>query len=205
MTFVEDFSRKRQQIEQILSAPPVGEPGDFSHIASQILERRAAILSLCEQQPTPLYAYDPQSFRTALDEFAGAFGRHVPRHQPFFAVKSNHHPYLAAEAVAAGFGLDVSSSRELQLALDVGAQRILFSGPAKSAADLELAVDHRERVIVNLDSFGELALLGKVTALRAPIHSPIRAGVRIHSAAHGNWSKFGIPLPELPRFWRLAA
>lgn len=202
MSFVEDFSRKRAQIEQILGSPPAGEPGDFSHIVGQILSRRGDILALCEQQPTPLYAYDPQSFRAALDEFAGAFGQHVPRHQAFYAVKSNHHPYLAAEAVAAGFGLDVSSSRELQLALDAGAQRILFSGPAKSAADLELAVANRERVIVNLDSFRELALLGEVTARAG---RSIAAGVRIHTAAHGQWSKFGIPLTELPRFWRLAA
>ena len=111
-----------------------------------------------------------------------------------------------------GFGLDVSSSRELELALAAGAEQILFSGPAKSAADLELAVLHRQRVIVNLDSFRELALLGQVAAgkdpslaLQAPIRAPFRAGVRIHTAEHGSWSKFGIPLAELPRFWRQAA
>jgi diaminopimelate decarboxylase len=202
MSFVEDFPHKRRLIEQILDAPPAGEPGDFAHIVSLILERRADILALAAQHGTPLYAYDPRSFRAALDEFAGAFAQHVPRHQPFFAVKSNHHPLLAAEAAAAGFGLDVSSSRELSLALDAGAKQILFSGPAKSAADLELAAAHRERVIVNLDSFRELELLGTVAARLA---TPIRAGVRIHTAAHGQWSKFGIPLAELPRFWRRAA
>jgi len=222
MSFVQNFPHKRRLIEQILDAPPAGQPGDFGHIVEQILERQSDILALCAREPTPLYAYDPRSFRAALDEFAQSFNRRVPRHQAFFAVKSNHHPFLAAEAVAAGFGLDVSSSRELKLALDAGAKRILFSGPAKSAADLELAAQHRERVIVNLDSFHELALLGEVAAKfaalkpEAPAKEPgntpslalqasIRAGVRIHTAAHGAWSKFGIPLAELPRFWRQAA
>ena len=202
MTFVENFAHKRRLVEQILDAPPAGTPGDFSHIVRQILERRGDILALCEQQATPLFAYDPRSFRAALDGFSGEFGRRVPRHRPFFAVKSNHHPYLAAEAVAAGYGLDVSSSRELRLALDVGAEQILFSGPAKSAADLDLAASERERTIVNLDSFRELALLSEVAARRG---ITVRAGVRIHTAAHGQWSKFGIPLAELPRFWRTAA
>jgi len=202
MSFVENFPHKRRLIEQILDAPPAGEPGDFGHIVQRILERRADILALCGQQATPLYAYDPLSFRTVLDEFAQNFNHCVPRHQAFFAVKSNHHPFLAAQAVAAGFGLDVSSSRELKLALDAGAKRILFSGPAKSAADLELASRHRERVIVNLDSFHELALLGEVAARMG---CAVRAGVRIHTAAHGAWSKFGVPLAELPRFWRQAA
>jgi diaminopimelate decarboxylase len=202
MSFVEDIERKRQLIEQILNAPPAATAGDFSPVVSRILQRQEDILALCEQQATPLYAYDPRSFRAVLAEFSGAFGRHVPRHGPFFAVKSNHHPYLAADAVAAGYGLDVSSSRELQLALDAGAEQILFSGPAKSAADLQLAIAHRDRVIVNIDSFRELALLGDVAA-RQP--KSIRAGVRIHTEAHGAWSKFGIPLAELPRFWRMAA
>ena len=232
MTFVEDFAHKRKRIEELLVAPPAAEPGDFRHIVSQILERRAEILELCSREPTPLYAYDAGAFRAALEEFSDAFGRHVPQHQAFFAVKSNHHPYLAAEAVRAGLGLDVSSSRELELALSAGAERIVFSGPAKSAADLELALAHRDRVIVNIDSFRELELLGELSARTrqratdetridtegdkasalsassvssAAIPPRIRAGVRIHTGEHGAWSKFGIPLAELPRFWRAAA
>ncbi len=231
MQFVADFPGKRRRIEEILASPVAAEPGDFRHVVSQILGRRDEILRLASRVPTPLYAYDPASFRAALSEFSGAFGRHVPRHQAFFAVKSNHHPYLAADAVQAGFGLDVSSSRELELALAAGAERIVFSGPAKSAADLELALAHRDRVIVNIDSFRELELLGQITEQRAgrreatdetristdegkgnvlsassaALPPRIRAGVRIQTAEHGAWSKFGIPLAELPRFWRAAA
>jgi len=202
MAFVEDFAHKRKRIEEILDSPPAAEPGDFRHIVSQILERRAEILELCSREPTP--------FGAALGEFSQAFGRHVPRHQALFAVKSNHHAYLASEAVRAGFGLDVSSSRELELALAAGATEIVFSGPAKSAADLELALAHRDRVIVNIDSFRELERLGEVatsvsSASSAALPPQIRAGVRVHTAEHGAWSKFGIPLAELPRFWRAAA
>jgi diaminopimelate decarboxylase len=78
---------------------------------------------------------------------------------------------------------------------------IVFSGPAKSIADLERASAHADRVLVQMDSIGELARLGEVTRRTG---RRVRAGVRVATAHHGAWSKFGIPLDELPPFVRAA-
>jgi diaminopimelate decarboxylase len=199
--FVEDFPHKRALIERLLAEAPAARTGSLDHVVRRALERRGEMLALAERRATPCYVFDEGAFDAALAAFSGAFSLHVPRHRPFYAVKSNHHSLVVRAAVRAGFGLDVSSGRELVQALRGKAERILFSGPAKSEADLELAVQHTRRVVVNLDSFRELALLGRVAHRQG---KGIAAGVRIHTGHHGAWSKFGIPLAELPRFWREA-
>lgn len=174
---------------------------DLATVAARILEKRGAILDVAALRPTPFYLFDGEGLRAALASFARAFDARIAGHRPFYAVKSNHHPLVVEEAVRAGYGLDVSSGRELAQALAIPGCSILFSGPAKSDADLELAVAHAERVTVNLDSFRELERLGRAAA---HLERPMRAGVRVSTQADGAWSKFGIPLGDLPRFWRAA-
>ena len=176
-------------------------PGDLARVAAQILEKRSALLDLAARHPTPFYVFDGEALREALASFERAFSAHLPGHQPFYAVKSNHHPLVVEEAARSGYGLDVSSGRELRQALAVPGCPIVFSGPAKSAADLELALEHADRVTVHLDSFRELTRLGAATDATG---RSIQAGVRVSTDHHGAWSKFGIPLRDLARFWRAA-
>jgi diaminopimelate decarboxylase len=199
---VDDLKHKRDLTLRLFREAPPGRAGTLEHIVQGALERRSALLALAERFPTPFYAFDGQGLRAALQTFRATFDQHLPRHLPYYAVKSNDHPWLLREAVRAGYGLDVSSPRELALALGAGAQAIIFSGPGKSEADLRLALRERERVIVNIDSFRELERLGSVT-LKSK--RKLRAGVRIFTRHHGAWSKFGIPLAELGRFFRAAA
>jgi diaminopimelate decarboxylase len=198
---VRDLEHKRQRIARLLEEQHTYPIGDLAEVAAQILGRRAALLAAAGQHQTPFYLFDRLGFRAALRTFAQTFDHHLPRHRAFYAVKSNHHPLVVEEAVAQGFGLDVSSGREFQQALATAAPQILFSGPAKSAADLDQAVAHADRTIVNLDSFGELERLA-AAATRAGRR--IRAGVRVFAAQHGAWSKFGIPLTDLAALWRRA-
>ena len=198
---VEDLAHKKQQIARLLDEEHVYPTGRLDHVAEQILEKRSAILDVAATRPTPFYLFDEQGFAQALDGFAGAFGEHIAGHRPFYAVKSNHHPLVVEAAVRRGFGLDVSSGRELAQALAGEPCPILFSGPAKSVADLELSLVHADRTTINLDSFRELERLGELTARQG---RSIRAGVRVSTDHHGAWSKFGIPLADLPRFWRAA-
>lgn len=199
--FVEDFSGQAELVDRLLREPVEAEPGDFDHVVRQVLDRRDELLALAARHRTPAYVYDEQSFCGILGEFAETFAAHIPSHRPFYAVKANHHRGVVRQAAKAGFGLDVSSRRELHWALGASARRILFSGPAKSQDDLELAVRYADRVTVNVDSFRELELLGKVAA---SLNRPITIGVRIHAGEHGAWSRFGIPLARLAEFWRLA-
>ncbi len=113
-------------------------------------------------------------------------------------MKSNNHPDIARIVVGAGCGLDVSSGEELKAALQSGAGEIIFSGPGKIDAELELAVENEKRVTVLLDSFGELQKLERVAASR---NKSVRAGVRLTTDENGIWRKFGISLSELSRFF----
>lgn len=199
---VPDADAKRGLVLRLLDEPPQGQTGNLHHIAARILADREAILRVARSKPTPFYLYDPAAHAAALTAFDTAFSAELPHHQPFFAVKSNHEKNVVQGAVAAGYGLDVSSGRELAQALKTKAPQILFSGPAKSPSDLETAIAAADRVTVNIDSFRELERLVDAAERQ---QREIRAGVRIYTKYHGSWSKFGIPLEDLARFWRAAA
>ena len=199
--FVRDLEEKKRRIALLLDAPPPCARGDLRHVAERILGRRAAILAVAARRATPFYLFDRDGFVEAARTFAATFSARVPGHRPFYAVKSNFHPHVLRGAIAEGYGLDVSSGREFRLAQRHGARAILWSGPAKSTADLDLAADHADRTIVHLDSFRELERLGEVTRRR---RKTVRAGVRVTTSHHGTWSKFGVPLADLGRFWKTA-
>ena len=107
---------------------------------------------------------------------------------------------MARTLLAAGFGLDVSSGLEFQMALDLNAENIVFSGPGKTTAELIRIVENSQRVTVLIDSFGELARLETIAADR---HKNVRAGVRLNANPSGLWRKFGILPDQLPEFRRL--
>ncbi len=165
------------------------------------LDRRATFLRAAQVHGSPLYVIEENVFLERVKTFVSAFGTELPRTRVFYAVKSNNHPLMVKAAVNGGLGLDVSSGEELQLALDSGASQILFSGPAKTVPELELAVENHDRVTVLMDSFGELARLEQV-ADRAGV--TVRAGVRLTTDERGFWRKFGIPLTELASFMEQA-
>src|SRR5690606_6002637 len=101
-----------------------------------------------------------------------------------------------------GMKLDVSSGRELELALQAGADEIVFSGPGKSAEELGQIFGNEARITVHLDSFYELELLNLLATSR---DTKVRAGVRVFADHFGSWGKFGIPLSELKAFYDRAS
>jgi diaminopimelate decarboxylase len=188
-----DLDAARARVRALLDDPPPPPPaGTLHEVVEETLSMAPRLLALAEAHPTPFFAFDGAGFDAALARFRAAFDRHVPGHRPFYAIKTNHHPWVVAAAVRAGYGLDASSGRELRQALAFPGCAVLLSGPAKSDEDLALALDHAER---------ELRRLGALSAARG---TSIQAGLRVSTEQHGAWSKFGVPLPELPRLWRLA-
>lgn len=112
----------------------------------------------------------------------------------YFAMKSNNLPHISKVLLKQGFGLDVSSGAELSTALDLGARQIIFSGPGKTRAELRLAAENHDTVIVLLDSRGELSRLAAIAAAK---NKRIRVGLRLNHNPEGLWRKFGILLEEL--------
>lgn len=164
---------------------------------SSFLDRGDSFRRLVESEGSPLYVFDKAALVSRAREFMTTFRSYLPAVQPFYAVKSNHSPLIARTLVEEGYGLDVSSGDELTMALAQGADKILFSGPGKMEAELDLAVEHADAVTVLIDSFGELERLEQAAARRDRV---IRAGVRLTTSESGFWRKFGLPLERLEQF-----
>ncbi len=173
------------------------QPDELDAFVGMYSERRELFLSVVRQHGSPLYVIEEQTVLDRARAFTEAFRSELPGMQVYYALKSNSHPLIVAAVVKAGLGLDVSSGEELRLALEAGAQRIVFSGPAKTGDELGLAIRHRDRVTVLLDSLGELE---RLEHLAKQENATIRAGVRLTTDERGLWRKFGIALADLAGF-----
>lgn len=199
--WIADEAAARERARRLLDEPLDAVPGDFRKFAERFLSKhRDRLLEFLRHRPTPCYVFDVAETRRALRRFRRLFDAAVPRHTAFYAVKSNPYSGLLREAVRAGYGLDVSSPRELRMARRAGAKSLVFSGPAKTDADLlEFFADGDEPVrIVMLDSFRELR---RLAAILPRLPSPPRAGVRLFTPVHGAWSKFGVSIDEVGPFF----
>jgi len=176
---------------------PLLDRAELEAFVDSFLQRRQVFLDARRRHGSPLYVLEPQVLRDRAEQLVSTFRDELPEVSAYYAVKSNNCPLVASALVDSGLGLDVSSGLEWELALDCGAQEILFSGPGKTEAELHLAVAHRDWVTVLVDSFAELELLERTAgAARASV----RAGVRLTTNERGLWRKFGILLADLPRF-----
>jgi diaminopimelate decarboxylase len=184
-------------------APPTTDssprlaPDRLKAFVSSFFERRETYLQVLAKHPAPLYLQESAILRARATRMKKAFQPLLPDVAFYFAVKSNNHPHVAAILIDEGFGLDVSSGLELEMALNLGAPDIVFSGPGKTVDELRLAVSHADRVVILMDSFGELE---RLAALTAEMATTVRCGVRLTVNPTGLWRKFGIPLQDLPAF-----
>jgi diaminopimelate decarboxylase len=165
------------------------------------LEHSDAFKGLCRKQGSPLYVFDEKALLERTHEFKAVFQEAFGDIRIYFAMKSNNHPMVSGSLIRFGTGLDVSSGIEMLTALDLGCRDIIFSGPGKTQSELELAVKHKDRVTILIDSFGELDRLATAAALGK---DNVRAGVRLTTQEDGLWRKFGIPLSELRDFFETA-
>lgn len=142
---------------------------------------------------SPLYFLDIPALLERAERFSNAFTAVFSDFTPYFAMKSCNHPQVISTLAGNNFGIDVSSGAELRTALNCDAKKIVFSGPAKTMAELELAVNHAERTIILCDSFTELKKL-------LSIGKRINIGVRLTTENNPLWRKFGIGHHELEEF-----
>lgn len=196
-SLVKDWGKTKKLVEKLLTTTHAGNSAPLLHIVEEILSKKDQFLSLIKRSPTPFYAFDTPNLERAAARFQSAFERSIPGFKAFYAVKVNHYHPLLHYLFSHGFNADVSSSRELQLAVDAGAAQIVFSGPGKTVTELKAAIQHRDKVTLNIDSFGELR---KLTPLLSNLATPLRAGIRVSFQSHGAWGKFGIPLERLQEF-----
>jgi len=157
-------------------------------------EQREFYLKVAQQYGSPLYILESKVLQERAGQFRRAFQKELPCTSFYYAMKSNNLPDVSRILLGQGFGLDVSSGLELELALNLKAEDIIFSGPGKTYSELELAVENSDRVTVLLDSFGECKRLMKILSQGG---RSVKVGVRLNNNPTGLWRKFGVLPQEL--------
>ena len=160
--------------------------------ASEYFERGRRFLDRLDPVCLPVYVLDCEALSHRARQFMAAFSQVLDPVSFYYAVKSNNYSGVSEILLENGFGLDVSSGIELEMALALGARDIVFSGPGKTEGELVLAAAHSESVVVLVDSFTELERLEKAAAA---CNRVVSIGVRLTTQPTGLWRKFGI-LPE---------
>lgn len=160
---------------------------------------------------TPAYVYSDATLRRHYNALAEAFtGRNV---LIAFAVKANSNIGVLATLAAEGAGADVVSGGEMLRALEAGipANRIVFSGVAKTAEEMKLGLERGIHQF-NVESLPELRRLSDVAAAmgkRAPIafrvNPHVEAGGHAHISTGSAEHKFGIAWHEAEGFFEEAS
>jgi len=140
------------------------------------------VLGLADEYGTPLFVYDEAHIRSRCREAVAAFGDGVAYATKAFLCKA-----MARLAYEEGLCLDVSTAGELEVALAAGvpASRLVLHGNNKSESELFRAIDAGVGRIV-IDSFDEIALVGRITDDRPPAMRPsvlvrVTPGVEAHT------------------------
>lgn len=150
---------------------------------------------------TPFYAYERSLIRARVTELRDVLPRTVKLH---YAMKANPMPAVVGLMAGLVDGIDVASAGELKVALDAGANplEVSFAGPGKRAAELRQAV--ASRVLVNLESFREVAALAEISS---ELGLPARVAVRVNPDFElkgsgmkmgGGPKQFGVDVEQIP-------
>lgn len=150
---------------------------------------------------TPFYAYDRALLRARVAALRGVLPPSVKLH---YAMKANPLPALVGLMARLVDGIDVASAGELKVALDAGANpaEVSFAGPGKRDAELRQAV--ASRVLVNIESFREVAALGTISnALGLPARVAVRVNPDFELKGSGmkmggGPKQFGVDVEQVP-------
>jgi diaminopimelate decarboxylase len=140
---------------------------------------------------TPCYVYDLAVVRQAQRDLAASL---PPGSRLLYSLKANPLPAIVAEVARAGCGAEVSSPRELDIALAAGIapKDVLYTGPAKTASEVSHALARGVRRY-SVDSPMDIARLS--AAARG-------AGTRANALLRLNPSTYprgaGLPMGGLP-------
>ena len=166
--------------------------------------------AIARELGTPAYVYSDATLRRHYNVLADAFqGRDV---LIAYAVKANSNLGVIATLASMGAGADVVSGGELMKAMEAGvpANRIVFSGVAKTEAEMRLGLERGIHQF-NVESLPELRRLSRVaseTGAVAPIafrvNPHVEAGGHAHISTGSAEHKFGIAWHEAEDFYEEA-
>ena len=170
--------------------------GYFASSAGELLVGGVPVGALAAAHGTPLFAYDAGVFDRKWTLLREAL---PPEFSVAYSVKANPSPMILRHFLAKGSLLEVASAGELRRATEVGCppERILFAGPGKTEAELELALRQGIREI-HAESSLELRRIGEIArrlGVRARVALRVNPGMEVQGGAMrmgGKPTPFGV-------------
>src|SRR5688572_6567563 len=150
---------------------------------------------------TPVFVYSTATMQRHSRVFQQALSK-LDNPLIAFAVKANPNAAVLATLAAEGLGADVVSGGEYRRARAAGvpAEKIVFSGVGKTAAEMALALEGGLYQF-NLESVPEAEMLsqvalsmGRTAPVSLRINPDVAAGSHAKISTGGAQDKFGIPL-----------
>ena len=151
------------------------------------------IADLVRQFGSPLFLISERVLRERFHELRDQMAARFANFTIAWSYKTNYLGAVCRVFHQEGSWAEVVSGLELQMALRLGmpGRQILFNGPAKSEADLELAF--REGAHVHLDHLDEIALAERV-AERLDLRPEVGLRVNLANLPIPTWDRFGFNL-----------
>ncbi|MCX5571387.1 diaminopimelate decarboxylase [Kaistia nematophila] len=183
----------------------------FEYRDGALYAEDVAIADIAEAVGTPFYCYSTATlvrhFRVFREALAGLDTLVC------YAVKANSNQAVLKTLVAEGAGMDVVSEGELRRALAAGCppEKIVFSGVAKTAREIALALD-TGILCFNVESEPELERIseiatakGKIATISLRINPDVDAKTHAKITTGKAENKFGIPYQRAREVYARAA
>jgi diaminopimelate decarboxylase len=183
----------------------------FNYKNGELHAEDVPLSAIAARYGTPTYVYS----RATLTRHYRAFDEALAGldHRVCYAVKANSNLAVLSVLARLGAGFDIVSGGELARVLRAGgdANKVVFSGVGKTAAEMQQALDARI-FCFNVESEAELQRLGALAAARgARARIALRVNPDVDARTHPYIStglkenKFGVDIAEAERLYALAA
>jgi len=183
----------------------------FQYKNEQLYVEDLPVKQLAEEFGTPLYIYSRATLERHWHAFDSALEKHP--HLICYAVKANSNIGILNVMAKLGSGFDIVSQGELErvLAADGEASKVVFSGVAKSRAEIMRALEVGIRCF-NVESIAELhhinqiaGEMGKVAPISLRVNPDVDAHTHPYISTGLKENKFGVSVDEAREVYKLAA
>ena len=183
----------------------------FQYKNEQLYVEDLPVKQLAEEFGTPLYIYSRATLERHWHAFDSALGKHP--HLICYAVKANSNIGILNVMAKLGSGFDIVSQGELERVLAAGgeASKVVFSGVAKSRAEIMRALEVGIRCF-NVESVAELhhinqiaGEMGKIAPISLRVNPDVDAHTHPYISTGLKENKFGVSVDEAREVYKLAA
>jgi diaminopimelate decarboxylase len=170
---------------------------DFIKYVEKAHKNKDVLLECVTKYGSPLYVLDEDFLVERAEGLFKAFRIKKKNIEVFYAFKSNDLPYMINILKNKGLHADVAGLFELMLALRLGFDKIIFTGPFRTDEEIELCIKNSDRVFLNIDNKDELDLILEKLD-KKKIKKPLMISFRLNlNKNHEQWGKFGLELNQL--------